>query len=62
MKEMIGNSKRIHSTLPRKIVINKNDIFEEKQIANEFYNFIVNIDPNLADVIPTATRYFESYA
>ena len=35
MKEVIGKSKFIHSTLPRKIVINKNDIFEEKQFENK---------------------------
>ena len=61
MKEVIGKSKLIHSTLPRKIVINKNVIFEEKHIANAFNNFFINIGPKLADDIPTDTRSFESY-
>ena len=61
MKEVIGKSKLIHSTLPRKIIINKNVIFEEKHIANAFNNFFINIGPKLADDIPTATRSFESY-
>ena len=61
MKEVIGKSKLIHSTLPRKIVINKNVIFEEKHITNAFNNFFLNIGPKLADDIPTATRSFESY-
>ena len=34
MKEGIGKSKLIHSTLQRKLVINKNVIYEEKHIAN----------------------------
>ena len=61
MKEVIGKSKLIHTTLPRKIVVNKNVIFEEKHIANALNNFFINIGPKLADDIPTATRSFESY-
>ena len=60
-KEKIGKSKLIHSTLPRKIIINKNVIFEEKHIANAFNNFFINIGPKLPDDIPTATRSFEIY-
>ena len=61
MKEVIGKSKLIHSTLPRKFVINKNVIFEDKHIANAFNNFFINIGSKLADDIPTTTRSFESY-
>ena len=61
MKKVIGKSKFIYSNLPRKIVINKNVIFEEKQIANVFNNFFINIGPKLADDIPTSTRSFKSY-
>ena len=61
MKEVIGKSKLIHSTLPRKIIINKNAIFEEKHIENAFNNVFTNIGPKLADDISTATRSFESY-
>ena len=61
MKDVLGKSKLIHSTLPRKIIINKNVIFEEKHTANTFNNFFINIGPKLADDIPTATRSFESY-
>ena len=61
MKEVIGKSKLIHSNLLRKIVINKNVVFEEKRIASAFNNFFINIGPKLADDIPTAARSFESY-
>ena len=61
MKEVIGKSKLIYSTFPRKTVINKNVIYEERRIANAFNNFFINIGPKLADDIPTATRSFESY-
>ena len=61
MKEIIGKSKLIHSTLPRKVIINKNVIFEKKYIANAFNNFFINIGPKLADDIPMATTSFERY-
>ena len=38
----IGKSKLIHSTLPYKIIINKNVIFEEKHIAIACNNFFIN--------------------
>ena len=49
MKEVIGKSKFIHSTLPRKIIINKNVIFEENRVANAFNNFFITIGPELAN-------------
>ena len=56
MKEVIGKPKHVHSTLPRKTVVNKNVIFEEKHIANAFNKFFINIGPKSTDDIPTATR------
>ena len=61
MKEVIGKCKLIHWTIPRKIVINENVIFEEKRIANAFNIFFINIGPELADDIPTVKGSFESY-
>ena len=61
MKEVIGKSKLIHSILPRKIVINKNVIFDEKHIGHAFNNVFISITAKLADDVPTATRSFESY-
>ena len=61
MKKVIEKSKLIHSTLSRKIVINKNVIFQEKHTANTFNKFFINIGPKLANDIPMATRSFESY-
>ena len=46
MNEIIGKSKLIHSTLPRKIIINKNVIFEKKYIANAFNNFSLTMFQN----------------
>ena len=60
MKEVTGKSKLFHSTLPRKVFINKNVIFDEKRMTNAFNNFFINIGPKLADDIPTVTRSFEN--
>ena len=46
MNEIIGKSKLIHSTLPRKIIINKNVIFEKKYIASAFNNFSLTMFQN----------------
>ena len=43
IKEVLGKSKLIHSTLPRKMVINENVIFEEKHIANAFNNLLQDL-------------------
>ena len=56
MNNVIGKSKLIHLTWPRKIIFNKNVIFDEKRIGNSFNNFFINIGPKLADDIPTATK------
>ena len=61
MKEVIGKSKLIHSTIPSKLIINRNVIFEGKRIANAFNNFFIDIGSDLPDGIPTATRSFKSY-
>ena len=61
MEEVIGKSKLFHSTLPRKIAINKNVIIEGKHIAKAFSNFFIKIGLKLTDDIPTATRSFKSY-
>ena len=61
MKEVIGKSELIYSTIPRKIIINRNVIFERKRIANAFNNFFIDIGSGLADGIPAATRSFKSY-
>ena len=60
MKEKIGKSKLIHSTIPRKIVINKSVIFEEKQNENAINNFFVNIGPKVPDDTPMVTKSFEN--
>ena len=45
----------------RAIVIEKNVISDEKQTANSFNNFFINVGPKLANDIATATKSCQSY-
>ena len=61
MKELVGKIKLKSSNLPRRITVNKVDIFDERKIANEFNAFFTNIGSKLASKIPNASTTFESY-
>ena len=61
MKKLIGKIKLRSSNLPRKITVNKVDIFDEHKIANEFNAFFTNIGSVLASKIPNTSTSFESY-
>ena len=59
MKELIGKVKLKSSNLPRKITVNKVDLFDQTKIAHEFNSFFTNIGKNLASKIPNASTPFE---
>ena len=61
MKELVGKIKLKSSNLPRRITVNKVDIFDERKIANEFNAFFTNIGSKLASKIPNASTIFEFY-
>ena len=61
MKVLIGKIKLRSSNLPRRITVNKVDIFDEREIANEFNAFFTNNGSKLASKIPNASTTFESY-
>ena len=61
MKVLIGKIKLRSSNLPRRITVNKVDIFDEREIANEFNAFLTNNGSKLASKIPKASTTFESY-
>ena len=61
MEELIGKVKIKKSSLPFKIVIDKTDIIGEKNIANEFNNFVTDIGLKLGKKIPQSSQPFEGY-
>ena len=62
MKELIGKMTIKSSNLPRKITVNKVDLFDQTKIAHEFNSFFTNIGENLASKIPNASTPFEYFA
>ena len=61
MKELIGKMTIKSSNLPRKITVNKVDLFDQTKIAHEFNSFFTNIGKNLANKIPNASTPFEYF-
>ena len=61
MKEITGKIKVLDNTFPIKIVINKKEIFDKKNIANEFNSYFTNVGSNLAAKIPHSEKHFSDY-
>ena len=61
MKEIIGKARKTQPLLPRKVILSKIEINEEKRIANKFINFFIDIGPELAKEILALAKSFEIY-
>ena len=58
---MIGKIKTLSKYLPRRLIINENELDNKKLIAESFNDFFVTIGPKLADSIPTTTKNFKMF-
>ena len=47
MKEIIGKARNTESSSPIKLVIEKKDVTDIKDITEESNNFFMNVGPNL---------------
>ena len=56
MKEVIGKSKLVNNSLPKHLIINNRNIFDQKTVVNSF-----NVEPKLASEIPQWQRSFEMF-
>ena len=61
MKEVIGKGKLVKNSLPKYIILNNRNIFDEETIATSFNEYSVNVGPKLACEIPQSQRSFEMY-
>ena len=61
MKDIIEKSKIKSTNLPRKLTINKVDVYNKSEIADAFNDFITNIGQKLASQIPKSSKTFETY-
>ena len=48
MKEAIGKGKLVNNSLPKHLILNNKNIFDEKTIANSLNEYFVNVGPKLA--------------
>ena len=61
MKDIIGKAKIKSTNLPRKLTINRVDIYNKREIADAFNDFFTNIGQKLASQIPKSSKTFETY-
>ena len=61
MKDIIGKSKIESTNLPRKLTINKVNVYHKLEIADAFNDFLTNIGQKLANQIPKSSKTFETY-
>ena len=61
MKELIGKARNTESSLPIKLVIEKKEVTEIKDIAEEFINFFTNVGRNLAKKVQNSSNSFTSF-
>ena len=61
MKKLIDKGKLVNISLPKHLILNNRNIFDQKTIANSFNEYFVNIGPKLACEIPQSQRSFEMY-
>ena len=43
MKEVIGKGKLVNNSLPKHLILNNRNIFDQKTIANSFNEYFVNV-------------------
>ena len=61
MKELIGKIRNTASSLPKKLVIEKKEITEIKDIGEEFHNFFSNVGPKLANKVPNSSNSYTTF-
>ena len=61
MKEVIGKARKTQQLLPCKVIVHNIEINKEKQIVNEFSNFLTNIGSGLTKEILRSAKSFQSY-
>ena len=61
MKEVTDKEKLVNNSLPKHLILNSRNIFDQRTIANSFNVYFANREPKLACEIPQSQRSFEMY-
>ena len=59
-KEVIEKTKLIHSNFPEKLIVNAKNIFDRKDLVNQFNNLFIKIGPKLAEKMQPSKYYSKS--
>ena len=54
-------AKSTKGSFPKRMIIDAQEIFDQRKIANCFSKFFVDIGPELASMIPKSQRKFDQY-
>ena len=61
MKNVIGKGKLVNNSLPKHLILNNRNIFDQKTIAKSFNEYFANVGLKLACEIPQSQRSFKMY-
>ena len=61
IKEVTGKTKTFKNNIPKRMVIEGIETFDEEKIANGFNKYFIEIGPNIASSIPTSSRDFKQF-
>ena len=61
MKKVIWKHKLVNNSLPKHLILNSRNIFDQKTITNSFNEYFVNLAPKLACEIPQSQRPVEIF-
>ena len=56
MKEVTDKEKLVNNSLPKHLILNSRNIFDQRTIANSFNVYFANREPKLACEIPQSQR------
>ena len=61
IKEVTGKTKTFKNNIPKRMVIEGIETFDEEKIANGFNKYFIEIGPKIASSIPTSSRDFKQF-
>ena len=61
VKDIIGKSNIKSTNLPRKLAVNKANVYNKRKIADAFNDFFTNIGQKLSSKIPKSSKTFKAY-
>ena len=61
IKQVIGKTKTIKNDIPKRMVIDGIETFDQNKIANGFIKYFTEIGPKLASSIPASSKVFKQF-